>query len=122
MSKDVLRWVYLLVLSLIWGVHIFLLKKDWLVCLPSSGVIRILMTTGILLVVGHRHLRSIRREQWKWLAFTGFRDFLPFFSLCLFRNEIDSSIAAVLNGLACIHIGYFGRCLWPTSFAGRHLE
>ena len=72
MSKDVLRWVYLLVLSLIWGSSYILIKKGLVGLSPIQvGSFRILMTTGILLVVGHRHLRSIRREQWKWLVFGG---------------------------------------------------
>ena len=101
MSKDVLRWVYLLVLSLIWGSSYILIKKGLVGLSPIQvGSFRILMTTAILLVVGHRHLYGIRQEQWKWLAFTGFvGTFFPSFLFAYSETEIDSSIAAVLNGL-----------------------
>lgn len=101
MSKDLMRWVYLFLLSLIWGSSYILIKKGLVGLTPIQlGAFRILMTTVILLIVGANHLKGIHLHQWKWLIFTGFvGTFFPSFLFAYSETEINSSIAAVLNGL-----------------------
>ena len=112
MSVAVKKWVYLIVLSIIWGSSYILIKKGLVGLTPIQlGAFRIIMTTIILLLVGYKSLRGWSFEQWKWLSFTGF--FGTFFPSCLFafsETEINSSVVAVLNGLTplfTIIIAYF---------------
>ena len=101
MSVGVKKWVYLLILSFIWGSSYILIKKGLVGLSPVQlGASRILMTTIILLLVGFKSLRGWSREQWKWMTFTGFfGTFFPSFLFAFSETEINSSVVAVLNGL-----------------------
>ena len=101
MSNDVKKWIYLLVLSLIWGSSYILIKKGLVGLSPVQlGSFRILMTTFILLLFGYKSLKGWSLEQWKWMAFTGFfGTFFPSFLFSFSETEINSSVVAVLNGL-----------------------
>lgn len=101
MSDGVKKWVYLIVLSLIWGSSYILIKKGLVGLSPVQlGSIRILMTTLILLLFGYKSLSGWSYEQWKWLVFTGFfGTFFPSFLFAFSETEINSSVVAVLNGL-----------------------
>jgi drug/metabolite transporter (DMT)-like permease len=112
MSVAVKKWVYLIVLSIIWGSSYILIKKGLVGLTPIQlGAFRILMTTFILLLVGYKSLRGWSFEQWKWLVFTGFfGTFFPSFLFAFSETEINSSVVAVLNGLTplfTIIIAYF---------------
>jgi len=112
MSVVVKKWVYLIVLSIVWGSSYILIKKGLVGLTPIQlGAFRILMTTIILLLVGYKSLRGWSFEQWKWLAFTGFfGTFFPSFLFAFSETEINSSVVAVLNGLTplfTIIIAYF---------------
>jgi drug/metabolite transporter (DMT)-like permease len=112
MSVAVKKWVYLIVLSIIWGSSYILIKKGLVGLTPIQlGAFRILMTTVILLLVGYKSLRGWSFEQWKWLVFTGFfGTFFPSFLFAFSETEINSSVVAVLNGLTplfTIIIAYF---------------
>lgn len=101
MSIGVKKWVYLIVLSLIWGSSYILIKKGLVGLTPIQlGSFRILMTTLILLPIGYKYLRGLTMNQWKWLVFTGFvGTFFPSFLFAFSETEINSSVVAVLNGL-----------------------
>ena len=112
MSIVIKKWVYLIVLSIIWGSSYILIKKGLVGLTPIQlGAFRILMTTVILLLVGYKSLRGWSFEQWKWLVFTGFLGtFFPSFLFAFSETEIDSSVVAVLNGLTplfTIIVAYF---------------
>ena len=112
MSVAVKKWIYLIVLSIIWGSSYILIKKGLVGLTPIQlGAFRILMTTVILLLVGYKSLRGWSFEQWKWLVFTGFfGTFFPSFLFAFSETEINSSVVAVLNGLTplfTIIIAYF---------------
>jgi drug/metabolite transporter (DMT)-like permease len=112
MSVAVKKWIYLIVLSIIWGSSYILIKKGLVGLTPIQlGAFRILMTTFILLLVGYKSLRGWSFEQWKWLVFTGFfGTFFPSFLFAFSETEINSSVVAVLNGLTplfTIIIAYF---------------
>ncbi len=101
MSIAVKKWVYLIVLSLIWGSSYILIKKGLVGLTPVQlGSFRILFTTIILVLIGYKSLNGLTMEQWKWLVFTGFvGTFFPSFLFAFSETEINSSVVAVLNGL-----------------------
>ena len=112
MSIQLKKWVYLIVLSLIWGSSYILIKKGLVGLTPIQlGSFRILMTTIILFLVGFKYLKGIDNTQWKWLVFTGFvGTFFPSFLFAFSETQISSSVVAVLNGLTPLFtllIAYF---------------
>ncbi|MGB0393281.1 MAG: EamA family transporter, partial [Flavobacteriaceae bacterium] len=73
MSTGVKKWVYLIVLSIIWGSSYILIKKGLLGLQPLElGSLRIVFTFGILLLMGYKSLKTIPKEKWGWVALSGF--------------------------------------------------
>jgi len=111
------KWYYLLVLSLIWGTSYILIKKGLQGFNPIQlGVMRILITSLFMAIIGFRSLRGISSKQWKWIAISGMiGSFIPVFLFAYAQSEIDSSIASVLNStvpLFTIIVGF----LWFSIY------
>ncbi len=95
------KWVYLLILSLIWGSSFILIKKG-LVGLDAYqlGSLRIVLTSLFLFSVGFRSIRQIRKKHWLWIGISGFvSSFFPPFLFALAQEHIDSAVASILNSL-----------------------
>ena len=101
MKLNFKKWIYLIILSIIWGSSYILIKKGLIGLSPLQlGSVRILMTTIILLIVGWKKIIFIPRRSWKWIVFTGFLGtFFPNYLFAYAETVIDSSVAAVLNGM-----------------------
>jgi len=102
MSIALKKWVYLVTLSIFWGSSYILIKKGLVGLSPLQlGSIRIILTTLILSVFGLKQLKKIPMGAWKWIIMTGFfGTFFPTYLFAFAETEIDSSLAAVLNGMA----------------------
>ena len=101
MTATFQKWFYLIVLSLIWGSSYILIKKGLVGLTPLQlGSVRILMTTVILAIFGWKQLKKIPLSSWKWIVFTSFfGTFFPSYLFAFAETVIDSSVAAVLNGM-----------------------
>ena len=99
MSLQQRKWFYLIILSLIWGTSYILIKKGLEGFAPLQLVsLRIIISGGLLLLIGFKSLKTIKKEDWKWLALSGFvGSFFPMFLFAFAQTEIDSSVTAVLN-------------------------
>ncbi len=100
MTKQ-LKWVYLLILSLIWGSSFILIKKG-LVGLTAYqvGSLRIIFAALFLLLIGFKSLSKIPPAKWKYIAMTSvFGTFLPAYLFAIAETEIDSSTTGILNSL-----------------------
>ena len=75
------KWIYLLVLSIIWGSSFILIKKSLLGLTPYQlGALRTIITGFILLSVGYPKLKNIPKPKWKWLLISGLLgSFIPAF-------------------------------------------
>ena len=101
MSSNQLKWLYLFILSLIWGSSFILIKKA-LVGLTDYqvGALRIVLTSIFLFSIGFKSVAKIKKHHWKWIAITGFLgSFFPPFFFAMAQNHIDSSVASILNSL-----------------------
>ena len=112
MSNTIKKWTFLILLSIIWGSSYILIKKGLIGLTPLQlGSVRILMTTIILSVFGWKQLKKIPKSAWSWVVFTGFfGTFFPSYLFAFAETVIDSSVAAVLNGMTplfTILIGIF---------------
>ena len=101
MDAKQLKWVYLLVLSLIWGSSFILIKRG-LVGLSAVqvGSFRIIFAAIFLLIIGFNSLKKIPLPKWKFIALTSlFGTFIPAYFFAIAETEVDSSIVAILNAL-----------------------
>jgi drug/metabolite transporter (DMT)-like permease len=117
MTKQ-LKWVYLLVLSLIWGSSFILIKKG-LVGLTAFqlGSLRIIFAALFLLLIGLKSLATIPRHQWKYIALTSlFGTFIPVYLFAIAETEIDSSITAILNSMTPLNTLILGAAFFGITF------
>ena len=105
-----IKWLYLTVLSIVWGSSYILIKWGLVALTPLQlGSLRLLITTIALLLVGYPSLRGLTRYHWKWLAITGYvGTFLPAFLFAFAQQHIESAVAAILNALTPLLTLIFG--------------
>ena len=125
MDKNTKKWVYLFLLSGIWGSSYILIKKGLMGLSPIQlACFRIVITSFILVFFGLRHVKNLNKDQWKWLSVTGFfGTFFPTFLFAYSETKIDSSVVAVLNGLTplftlFIAVLFFGYTFRKLQFLG----
>ena len=100
MDKKNLKWIYLIVLSMVWGTSSILIKKALIGLSPLQvGSLRTIISTVLLLLIGFSSLKSIPKDKWKWILITGLVSFIPPFLIAYAQTEIDSALAAILNSL-----------------------
>jgi drug/metabolite transporter (DMT)-like permease len=118
MTITIKKWVYLFTLSIIWGSSYILIKKGLVGLTPLQlGSTRIVMTTVILMIFGWKQLQKIPKEAWKWIIMTGFfGTFFPTYLFAFAQTVIDSSVAAVLNGMTPFFTLILGLLFFNSSF------
>jgi len=118
MTITIKKWLYLLTLSIIWGSSYILIKKGLVGLTPLQlGSTRIVMTTVILMIFGWKQLQKIPKEAWKWIIMTGFfGTFFPSYLFAFAETVIDSSVAAVLNGMTPFFTLILGLLFFNSSF------
>ena len=115
------KWYYLIVLSLIWGSSYILIKKGLQGFNPVQlGVMRVLVTSLFMAIIGFRSLRGISSKQWKWIAVSGMiGSFIPVFLFAFAQSEIDSSIASILNSTVPLFTIIVGFLWYSITFSLR---
>lgn len=118
MKNSQLRWIYLIILSLIWGSSFILIKKSLIGLTPIQvGALRILITALVLLIVGFKEILTIKRKHWFYIFLTAvFGTFFPAFLFAYAINGIDSSIASILNSLTPLNTLIIGALLFGFAF------
>ena len=116
MDKNTKKWIYLFLLSGIWGSSYILIKKGLIGLSPIQlACFRIVITSFILVFFCLRHVSNLSRDQWKWLSVTGFfGTFFPTFLFAYSETKIDSSVVAVLNGLTP-YSPYLSQCFFLVT-------
>lgn len=118
MNARQLKWVYLMILALIWGSSFILIKKG-LVGLSALqlGSLRILFAAIFLLLIGFKSLTKIPKQKWKYIALTSiFGTFIPAYLFAIAETEIDSSITAILNSLTPLNTLILGAMAFGINF------
>ena len=115
------KWLYLFLLSFIWGSSYILIKRGLVGLTPIQlGSVRIVFSTIFLLILGYRSLKGLTRDEWKWLAITGFLGtFFPSFFFAFAQQYIDSAVAAIMNSLTPIFTLLVGIAFFTTKILGR---
>ncbi|PHQ57167.1 MAG: permease [Lutibacter sp.] len=118
MEHKQLRWIYLIILSIIWGSSFILMKRALVGLTPIQvGALRILITATFLVLIGFKRLISIKRRHWYYLTLNGFvGTFFPAFLFAYAIEKIDSSIASILNSLTPLNTLIFGALIFGFGF------
>ena len=117
------KWLYLIVLALIWGSSFILIKKSLLGLTPYQlGALRTIITGVFLFAVGFKSLKSIKKEEWKWVILTGFLgSFIPAFLFAIAETEIDSAVTSILNSLVPLNTVLFGFAIFKIASTKRQI-
>ena len=121
MSTTTVRWLYLTILALVWGSSFILMKKALIGLTPIQvGALRILITAFALILVGYKQLFSIKKKHWWYIFLTAvLGTFFPAFLFAYAINDIDSSIASILNSLVPLNTIILGFFVFKIS---RHIR
>ena len=101
MNENTKKWLYLILLSFVWGSSFILIKKS-LVGLSAMqlGGLRVVFASLFLFAIGFKSLKTISKKDWKWLTLAGFlSSFLPPFLFALAQTEIDSGVTSIFNSI-----------------------
>ncbi len=117
------KWLYLVVLSVIWGTSFILIKKSLLGLNPYQlGALRTIITGLFLLAAGFRTLKTIDKRQWKWIGLSGFLgSFFPAFLFAIAETEIDSAVASILNSLVPLNTVLLGFAVFQIASTKRQV-
>lgn len=118
MNQERLKWIYLVILSLVWGSSFILMKKALISLSPIQvGALRIIITAVFLFLIGFKRVFKINRRQWYYLLLNGvIGSFIPVFLFAYAIKNIDSSIASILNSLTPLNTIIFGALIFGFSF------
>lgn len=113
-----LKWIYLILLSLVWGSSFILIKKGLVGLTPLQlGSFRIIFASIFLIAVGFKSLFNIKPQQWKLIALTGFLgSFFPVYLFAFAETEIDSAVASILNATTPLMTLIFGVIFFRIAF------
>lgn len=123
MKKIEQKWIYLVILSLIWGSSFILIKKSLLGFTPLQvGGLRILFASLLLFFIGFKSLKTVSRADWKWILVAGLcSSFFPPFLFALAQTEISSGITSILNSVTPLFTSMVGIALFGLALKGRQV-
>lgn len=117
-NPAILKWVYLLLLSLIWGSSFILIKKG----LTGFGyfeaaTIRLMSAGLVFLPFGIGNFKKIPRDQYGFVVLTAVLGmFLPAFLFCLAQVKVQSAVAAMLNGMTPVFTFVFSIFIFKIAY------
>ncbi|EAQ42954.2 DMT family transporter [Polaribacter sp. MED152] len=123
MNNQQQKWLYLLLLSFVWGSSFILMKKALIDLTPVQvGALRMLVAGVVLLAFGFKSLKQIKRKHYKYIFYTALLGtFFPVFLFAFAVNGIDSSIASILNSLTPFNTFIFGVLAFGLKFKKEQL-
>ncbi|WP_438962680.1 DMT family transporter [Nonlabens sp.] len=130
MDNSKLKYLYLVILSLIWGTSFILIKKALgddgtgnLILQPLQlGAARTIISGCMLIVIGWKSFIATDRKDWKWLFISGLLGtFFPAFLFAYAQTEIDSAISAILNSTVPLITLIMGAVIFGIAFSRTQL-
>lgn len=118
MESKQLKWVYLMILSLVWGSSFILIKKGLIgLTALQLGSLRIIFAAVFLVLIGFKSLSKIPVHKWKYIALTSlFGTFIPAYLFAIAQTEIDSSVSSILNSLTPLNTLILGALVFGLQF------
>ena len=123
MKTPHVKWIYLFILSIIWGSSFILIKKSLLgLNAYQLGALRTIITGLVLLLAGFHHLKTIPKSKWKWLFISSLLgSFIPAFFFAIAETEIDSAVASILNSLVPLNTILLGFAVFRIVSTKRQI-
>ncbi len=123
MRPDNQKWIFLILLSFVWGSSFILMKKALIGLTPIQlGALRILIAGGFLLLIGFKSLQEIKKKHWKHIVSTALLGtFFPVFLFAYAVKGIDSSIVSILNSLTPFNTLLIGFFVYGFAFKRKQL-
>lgn len=117
------KWLYLGLLSLVWGSSFILIKRALLGLTPIQlGGLRIIFASLFLFLFGFKSLKTIGLKDWKWIAIAGLlSSFFPPFLFALAQTEIDSGVTAIFNSVVPLLTTMVGIALFGVLITKRQI-
>ena len=118
MTNQQEKWLYLILLSLVWGSSFILMKKALTSLTPIQlGALRMLIAGVFLLSIGFNSLKKIKKKHYKHIVSTALLGtFFPVFLFAFAVNGIDSSITSILNSLTPFNTFIAGALFFSFTF------
>ena len=118
MNNQQQKWVYLIILSIVWGSSFILMKKALLGVTPIQlGALRMIFTAIFLLSVAFPSIKKIQKKHWKYISYTALAGtFIPGFLFAFAITSIDSSIVSILNSFTPFNTLIFGAIIFGFAF------
>ena len=123
MTHQQQKWLYLIVLSFVWGSSFILMKKALIGLTPIQlGALRILIAGVFLLLISFKSLKEIKKKHYKHIVSTALLGtFFPVFLFAYAVKGIDSSIASILNSLTPFNTFIVGALAFGFTFKKKQL-
>ncbi len=118
MKFQQIRYLYLVILALIWGSSFILIKRGLIGLSPLQvAPLRIIFAAVFLICIGFKNLPLIPFSQWKYIALTALLGtFVPAFLFAIAQTEIDSSVSSILNSLTPVNTLLIGSLAFGYQF------
>lgn len=112
------KWLFLILLAIVWGSSFFLIKRGLVGLTPFQlGSLRIIFAAVFLLAIGFKTLPNIPQGKWKYIIITSlFGTFIPAFLFSIAETQMDSSISAILNSLTPLNTLILGILAFGLNF------
>lgn len=112
------KWLFLILLAIVWGSSFFLIKRGLVGLTPFQlGSLRIIFAALFLLIIGFKTLPNIPQGKWKYIIITSlFGTFIPAFLFSIAETQMDSSISAILNSLTPLNTLILGVLAFGLNF------
>jgi len=117
------KWIYLAILSVVWGSSFILIKKSLVGLTPLQvGALRTLFAAVFLLIIGFNSIKKIEKKDWKWITISAFLGtFIPAFLFAFAETEIDSAVASILNSTTPLVTLILGAAVFSIGFTRKQL-
>ncbi|SIS40587.1 Permease of the drug/metabolite transporter (DMT) superfamily [Zobellia uliginosa] len=117
------KWLYLVLLSLVWGSSFILIKKALVGLTPMQlGGLRIVFASLVLFLVGFKSVRSLKLKDWKWITWAGLlSSFFPPFLFALAQTQIDSGVTSIFNSVVPLLTTIVGVLLFGAIITKRQV-
>jgi drug/metabolite transporter (DMT)-like permease len=118
MNNQQQKWLYLTLLSLVWGSSFILMKKALISVSPMQlGALRMIITAVFLILIGFKSIKKIEKKQWIYIVYTALLGtFIPGFLFAYAISVIDSSIVSILNSFTPFNTLIFGAMFFGFAF------
>lgn len=123
MENKNLKFIYLIILALVWGSSFILIKRGLVGLNPFQlGSLRMVFAALFLLLIGFNSIKHIQLRHWKYIALTAIMGtFIPVFLFSVAQTQISSSVSAILNSLTPLNTLVLGIILFKIDFQRRQI-